>query len=863
MAGQMIGRTISHYKILDRIGAGGMGEVFKAEDLRLSRTVALKFLPADLSLDTHANRRFMHEARAASSLEHPNICSIHEVDTAPDGRMFICMSFCDGEPLRDIIGRGPLPAKDAVKIAVKTAEGLAAAHKAGVVHRDIKPANIIVARDGGVKIIDFGLAKLAGASRVTRPGTTLGTIAYKSPEQTHGDEVDGRADVWSLGMVLFEMLTGDVAFGADFDQATVYSILNETPRRVGELRADVPPELEGIVARCLEKDPANRYRSARELARALDRLAVHERWSSVSIDAGGDNGNDDGVKHGRIRFAIVAAVAVIAAAMVLYTGRGVWERWIPGEDGGRHIAVLRFASVGTDETLAAFCDGLVETLASKLTQLEPGRGTSLWVVPASEIRQREIDSVTEAREAFGVDLAVTGSVQRIGGGLRVIVNLVDADSDRQLKSAFIDDPMTDASVLQDSTVVALASMLDIDIPPESRDRIVAGGTGMAEAYGAFLEGLGYLQRRDKIVNIDKAIERFGYAVELDPGYALAYAGLGEAYWRMYEERRDTSLVDIARAHCGTAIEIDDMLAPVHVTLGIIDGGTGRFPQAVAEFKRALQLDPDNFEAQLELANVYRSLGWKEEAERGYSRAIEMRLEPDNWRAYSHLGVFYYMQDNLEAAVEMTLKVTELYPGYVRAYNNLIGFYYFLGDIENARKMFDVSVALDPDAQSYANMGTLYIYEGRYDDAIPMLEKAVELAENDAAAWGNLADAYRYAPGTKPRSIPAYRRAIELAGEQLAVNPEDAGLRALMAVQMAKAGATGEAIAEVETAMRRKPDDQIILFNAAIVYEIAGRRDDALRLLEHAVAAGNLQKIEKEPELESLRASDEFRRLVSP
>lgn len=315
----MIGQSVSHYKILEKIGAGGMGEVYLAEDTKLGRKVALKFLPAELSRDSQASRRFTREARAASALEHPNICSVHSIESTRDGRMFICMSYCEGESLKDVIARGPVSAEEAVKIAVKIAEGLAAAHKADVVHRDVKPANIIVNENRGVKIIDFGLAKLAGASRVTKDGATVGTIGYKSPEQVRGDDVDGRADIWSLGMVLFEMLTGESAFGGEFGQATVQSILNEAPRQVTDLSREVPAALGRIVDRCLQKNPDDRYGTARELADDLDRVAGELGWPGASR---GSYRSSAAVRHRRrIITGIVAASVLVGLVAVIVAVR--------------------------------------------------------------------------------------------------------------------------------------------------------------------------------------------------------------------------------------------------------------------------------------------------------------------------------------------------------------------------------------------------------------------------------------------------------------------------------------------------------------------------------------------------------------
>ena len=851
----MIGRTISHYKILDKIGAGGMGEVYLAEDARLGRKVALKFLPAELTREENAKRRFVHEARAASALDHPNICQIHDIDESPEGRLFICMSHCEGKPLKDLTADGPLPMDRAVDIAIKTANGLEAAHEAGVVHRDVKSANIMVS-DGDVKIIDFGLAKLAGASRITRPGVTPGTVAYKSPEQTRSEDVDSRADIWSLGVVMYEMVTGELPFRGDYEQAIVYSILNRKHEPVTNVRHEIPSALVWIIDKCLEKDPRDRYQSAGELVTELRRLARDMGWS------------DESDKWLTWRRVLRIAVKTAAAAAVFVAVWGVIQVG-PICDGSRlprqqHLAVLPFVNVGGDPASDAFCDGLVETLTSKLTQLEQYQG-SLWVVPASEVRDRDISSASEARDAFGVNLAVTGSIQRWGQGYRVTMNLVDTESQRQVKSALIDDPMKVASTLQDETVVKLAAMLNVELQPGTGDVIAAGGTPIAAAYELYLQGRGYLLRHDQVENIDRAIGLFNSAIVRDESYALAYAGLGESYWRKWEYTKEPQLVDLARSYCNRAIEINDLLAPVHVTLGIINRGTGRYREAIDEFEKARRINPASYEAHLELAIAYQKLDWVEEAEEIYLEAIALR--PDYWSGYTNLGYFYYRNGRLDDAITMMRKVAELAPGdvgyNVRARNNLIAFYFMKGDDDRAEDMFQKSIAIKPNEDAYSNMATVHIFRGRYAEAIPMLESAIELGRNVMEIWGNLGDAYRYTPGNGDKAVEAYRRAIELAYDDLSVNPNDPCLRSRLATYCAKAGDLEMAMKQLEMARDQGPTDADVLFHCIIVYEIADRRDDALRAVSEIVERDEsaIEKIDSDPELSELRKDARYPQLV--
>jgi tetratricopeptide (TPR) repeat protein len=484
------------------------------------------------------------------------------------------------------------------------------------------------------------------------------------------------------------------------------------------------------------------------------------------------------------------------------------------------------------------------------------------VVPASEIRGQDIKSVGEAREAFGVNLAVTGSVQRVGRGFRLTMNLVDTESQRQLKSEIIDDPTIDASVLQDETTIRLANMLNVELLPETREIITAGGTRVAGAHELYLEGRGYLQRRERPEDLDRVIELFDRAVARDSSYALAYAGLGEAYWRKYAEHKTAAFVDLAKNNCNRAIEINDRLSPVHITLGIINRGTGNYDEAIENFRKALELDPASYDAHVELAIVYKKLDWVEEAEETYLNAIELR--PEYWLAYQELGVFYYELGRLEEAADMMLKVTEIVPKRVSAYNNLFGFYFMMGDKERTVEMFERLIRIEPTADAYSNMAAIYIYWGRSGEAIPLARAATELEGQVPALWGNLGDAYRYTPGYEQQASEAYCQAVALCQEQLLVNPRDARLRAEMACYNAKLGEHAKAVAGIETACAEAHGELQIMVASIVVYELAGQREDALHAVEKIVAAGAwTEQISSDPELVELRRDARYLELVAP
>jgi eukaryotic-like serine/threonine-protein kinase len=476
------GDTISRYRILGPLGKGGMGEVYQAEDTRLGRLVALKFLPPD-SLADQDKQRFLHEAQAAAAIRHPNICPIYDIEEA-DGRVFIAMAYLEGETLSRRIGRGPLAIPQAVEIAVQVARGLEKAHEQGIVHRDIKSSNIIVSPDGHVSILDFGLALRSGASRITGAGHAVGTPVYMSPEQARGLEVDGRTDIWSLGVVLFEMLTGKVPFERDHRDGLVYAILNEAPPSVTSLRPDTPPDLEKVVETALAKQPKLRFDRAGAMAAALERAQLPEFATRTMLMAPAPAG-------GGKRYAIAA----LAVAALLGGGVVAYEKWRPAPvapaaavpivaSGPRLIALLPLAVSGTDESARTTADGLLEILTSGLSGLEQPGGKVI-AVSAAEIHRRAIATPEEARRIYGAQLAVTGSIRQVGKTFQITLDLVDTARPGAIASRTFDyDPATPAS--RDRAIEELAQLVQVNLTPAARRLVAADNTAAPQAYASSL-----------------------------------------------------------------------------------------------------------------------------------------------------------------------------------------------------------------------------------------------------------------------------------------------------------------------------------------------------------------------------------------
>ncbi|MCH7549431.1 MAG: protein kinase, partial [Candidatus Krumholzibacteriota bacterium] len=429
----MIGQTISHYRVLEKFGEGGMGVIYKAEDTRLRRTVALKFLPPELTRDERAKKRFVHEARAASALQHNNICTIHEIDETPDGQLFICMDWYEGETLKEKIAGGPLAVDDAIDSMIQAAEGLAKAHERGLVHRDIKSANLVITSDGVVKILDFGLAKLAGQSKITKTGATVGTVAFMSPEQARGEDVDHRTDIWSLGVVIYEMLTGRLPFRGDHELAVTYQIVHEDLEPVSDLRPEIPPELERIVVKCLEKNPSDRYQNLDEV------LADLGRMKGIPVEKP--------VKS-PLRYAVPVLVVLAAALLVVILTP--FELSINPDEGTREIrlAVLPFVNLGEPDD-EYFADGITDEIISKLAVIQ---GLSV-ISRTSSMKYKHSDKgLREIGRELGVDYVLEGTIRWDKSGeserVRITPQLINVSDDSHLWAENYERAMTQIFVVQ-------------------------------------------------------------------------------------------------------------------------------------------------------------------------------------------------------------------------------------------------------------------------------------------------------------------------------------------------------------------------------------------------------------------------------
>ncbi len=854
----MIGKKLGRYEILTKLGAGGMGEVYRARDLSLGREVALKILPEDVREDADRLQRFEQEARAASALNHPNIVTIFDIGHS-DGIQYIAMELIEGHTLRSMLGR-PLLTKRALAIAAQAAEGLAKAHSIGIVHRDLKPENLMVTRDGFLKILDFGLAKLheldpllasdAPTEPATRPGVLLGTVGYMSPEQAKGRSIDFRSDQFSCGTILYEMATGRRAFEKDSPVQTLSAIIEAEPEPIQNLNPETPPPFRWIVERCLKKNPEDRYASTVDLARELRN--VHDRLEEVSSGPRSFPPMPVGRRSWLRRTVVAAALALTAVVGALLRPAP-----LPAQ---KHIAVLPFSNTGGDAAAQAFSNGLLETLTSRLTQLERFQG-ALWVVPTSEVRQSAVLSPSAARRAFGATLAISGSIQRTGDALKLTANLVDAVSLRQLRSVTFDTTIADLALIQDGVVRRVAEMLELELNPEAARVIQAGGTKVATAYDAYLQGRGHLQRYQERESLERATSAFQDALQRDPSFALAYAGLGEAHWRLYDLTKERAYVDSARKACERAVSLNDLLAPVHVTLGLLHVGTGEAERASSDFQRALALDPASSEARRGLAQAAFAQGKPAEAEAEYRKAIA--LKPDYWGVHSSFGGFFYRRGRYQEAEQAFRRAVELVPDNERARYNLGGVLSRMGRDEEAIVELKRSLTIRPTEAAANNLAGIEFRRGSFSEAARAFEKALAFNDREYRVWRSLASAYYWAPGERDKAAAAYRKAAELARAARAVNPRDAVVTMDLADCLANLGEAREARELAAEALGQAPQDVELMQRAVLVYEVLADRDAALRWLREALKRGYPRdNFERSPTLKSLRDDPRYRAAVA-
>ena len=754
----MIGQTISHYKILEKLGEGGMGVVYKAHDTKLDRVVALKFLPHHLTTNDAEKARFLQEARAAAQINHPNVCSIIDIQEF-NGEPYIVMEYVDGQTLRAKIQSAKVSVQDAVTYAIQVGEALHEAHAKGIVHRDIKCENIMVNAKNQIKVMDFGLAKLKGSLKLTRTSSTVGTLAYMAPEQIQGGEADARSDIFSFGVVLYEMITGRMPFRGEHEASMMYSIINEHPDPLTKYLPQISPELDRIINRALEKAPEDRYQSVADFVSELRReqkkstrvvrppagetSAVHSfpapdqtktatpsllKRKSVLVTAGG----------------IVSVVGAVLAYLLL--GRG--------DHAVDSLAVLPFENVGASPEQEYLADGVTESIINNLTKI-----SSLRVIPRSTVfrfKGKQMD-LQDIGSKLNVSAILSGRITNRGQMLDVQVDLIDIKRESQLWGNRYESRAADLLSLQENITRDVSSKLGIGLSSETREKVTKRSTDNTQAYQLYLQGRYYWNKRNAVA-IERAIGYFNQAITLDSTYALAYAGLADCYMiqSQYAGIPTRITVPLTEQAARRALALDNSLAEAHTTLAfnyfeqfryedserefkqaislnpryptayhwynIMLLRTGRTDEAAAAIRKGYELDPYSPIITLNVGAIYSARGQFEEAAGYYKKCLE--LDPSFAPGYGFLGVTYERMKNYKEALPNIQKAVDLSGRSSEDLSYLGHYYAVVGKQEEARKLIK-----ENEERYAAGIGAAYsiarIYAGLGDK-----EKVLSWLEKD-------------------------------------------------------------------------------------------------------------------------------------
>lgn len=848
------------YQVEALLGEGGMGAVYRAYDRELDRTVALKLIRPELGSDPTITQRFRQELLLASKISHKNILRIHDLGEA-NGTKFISMAYVEGEDLHRLLLReGRLPLDRALAITRQLCSALEAAHAEGVVHRDLKPQNILLDKTGQVYVSDFGLAKSLepDATQVTLSGQFLGTPRYMSPEQALAAPLDHRSDLYSLGLILYEMVTGEIPFKAESTLQTMYLRVHEKPSDPREHNPDLPGYLAEIILRCLETDPAQRYQSAREILDDLHAAQPSRPPRSQQLAAGAIPSTNRKIWYLSVAGALLLAVLTVLSVPTirhLLLGRrpasAQPSAGIPPLSQGKYLALLPFRVIGDKNALGYVSDGLVEATAAKLFQMK-----EVHLASPSAVQTINPDEPLEKiARRLGVNLIAQGTVQGSAAKMRITISLDDvADGRRVWTSEFSGVPQ-DLLTLEDNIYSQLVAALSLKPNNSEAEALSAHPTENAEAYDLYLKGREDMRQEQDVKKVKGALDLYQKALAKDSGFALAYAGVADASLSMYRHTKDSFWSDKALRAAQQADQMNTNLPEVHFSLGSVYTDTGKTSEAISELKRALELAPKSDEGYRRLGVVYAMIGRKPEAIEAYKKAIE--LNPYYWENYNALAGAYYSFGQNEEAVAGFKKVIELEPDNAAGYDNLGVVLMRMERWNDCIPNFEKALQLQPYYATYSNLGTAYFFLKRYDDAVKMFEKAAAMNPNEHMVMGNLADGYRWA-GRRPQALATYDKAIALAYKQLSINPRDADAMGYLGQYFAKKGDPQRGLDFIRRARAMDPTDVSLVYFQAVVECMAGRKNDALKALHQALQQGYpAQEAQSDPELKDLQALPEF------
>jgi eukaryotic-like serine/threonine-protein kinase len=856
----------TRYRIESLLGQGGMGRVYKAYDKDLDRTVAIKVVREGAIGQADALKRFKQELVLASKISHKNILRIHDMGEV-GGVRFISMAYIQGKDLQHIIRENPkMPLERVLKFSQQIAEALAAAHAEGVVHRDLKPQNLLIGNDDQVFVCDFGLAKSFEESAIgmTRTGAFLGTPRYMSPEQVEGKPADQRADLYAFGLILYEMVTGDVPFTGESTLKVMYQRIQEKPKSPKLINASLPNWLVRVIMRCLERDPADRYQSAYEI---LADLQGSKTSSSSGVSRSGSSIQIQLPEFASRRWVwvtsgIVALMLLVGAGLFLrhlITTRGTGSggssvSGIPPLSSGRFVAVLPIQVLGDSSQIGYVAQGVEEALSSKLFQLKDVRVTSSDEADKQDQKQ----PLTKIARNLGANYLVQGTLQGSGDRIRVTMRLQDALHDKRIWTKEFDGVPTDLFTLEDQIYSDLVAALDVSVTSDEVANAKARPTENGAAYDLYVHGRNSLRGHDS-KSIQSALDYFEQALKADPKFALALTGVADASLRMYDSKKDNFWTQKALTAAQAAEQLNDKLPEVHSALGSAYIATGKYAEAITELKRAISLAPSSDEGYRRLGAAYLASGDYPHAIEAFQKAVG--LNSYFWVNQNALGAAYFQSGDYPKALGAFQQVTVLAPDIQTGFENMGNVYAQQGKYPEAVTYFQKALQIEPYYTTYSNLGSAYFFLKQYAEAVPMFEKAVELNPNDSSAAVNLGDAYRGA-GQQAKARATYQQAVSLGYKQLQTNPQDADVMAEIALCYANLGDAQQADTFMKKARAIDKSNVGYIYEEAQIYSLLGKPKEGLKALQESLEKHYpAEAVAADPNVDNLRSSPEFNDLI--